>query len=379
MRQIKYYMYLCRMKITNIDEKNIFGKRLKLARQKKGYSMEELSALTGHVVSKQTISKYEAGKVMAGTEIIQKLAVALGVTMDYFHRAFTFDINEVSISFRKKASVKVKDEQVLKSEIQDKVEHYLEIEKILSQETIPFSPMDIDTISEPSQMIKLARLVRTNWEIGNAPIENVKEILIKHGVKVFDVDGPDGFDGVSGIVNKSTWIIVLNKKITHVERRRLTALHEYGHLIANQYFSQELSKKEKEDMCTLFASEVLLPSQILLYYSKGKNKISWQELMSLQCIFGLSVDALMYRMKRIGIISDKRYRSYNITKSMNPDFKKNAEKSRYVEKTSELVDEWGTYKTMVYSALAQELITPAKAAELLGCTVGEIQTQNIAF
>jgi len=60
-----------------MDTKTIFGKRLKQARQRKGYSMEELSTLTGGAVSKQTISKYEAGKAMAGSEILAKLAAAL--------------------------------------------------------------------------------------------------------------------------------------------------------------------------------------------------------------------------------------------------------------------------------------------------------------
>lgn len=362
-----------------MDIKQIFGKRLKQARQKKGYSMEELSSLTGNAVSKQTISKYEAGKAMAGTEILGKLSVALGVTMDYFYRAYTFDMDNVGISFRKKASVKVKDEQALKSEIQEKVEHYLEIEKILSRETTPFSPVGIEIISEPAQMVRLAKQVRMDWEIGNAPIENVKEILIKHGVKVFDVSGPDGFDGVSGAANASTWIIVLNKEKTHVERRRLTALHEYGHLIANKYFSDRLTNKEKENMCTLFASEMLLPSHILLEIFKGKSKISLQELMSLQCVYGISIDAIMYSMKRIGVISDKRYRSYNILKNMKPYFKKETEESRYKEKSSEFVDEKGTYQTMVYSALAQELITPAKASEFLGCSISEVQTKAFAL
>jgi len=132
-------------------------------------------------------------------------------------------------------------------------------------------------------------------------------------------------------------------------------------------------------MCNLFASEMLLPSQILLEFCKGKTKISWQELMSLQCTYGISIDAIMYSMKRIGIISDKRYRSYNIVKNMRPAFKQEAERSRFIEKASEFVDEEGAYHTMVYSALAQELITPAKAAEFLGCTVSEVLTKDIAF
>lgn len=362
-----------------MDIKIIFGKRLKLARQKKGYSMEQLSSLTGGAVSKQTISKYEAGRAMAGTEILKKLAIVLGVTMEYLCRPFTFDMDEVKISFRKKTSVKAKDELILKSEIQEKVEHYLEIERILSRESTPFSPIGVSTISDPSQMVLLANQVREDWKIGNAPIENVKEILIKHGVKVFDVSGPDGFDGVSGAANDKTWIIVLNKDKKHVERRRLTALHEYGHLIANKHFDENLTKKERENMCTLFASEMLLPSNILFDFFRGKSKISWQELKSLQCVYGISIDAIMYSLKRTGIISDKRYRGYNIAKNMNPNLKIAAEKSRYQEKTSEFVDEKGTYVTMVYSALVQELITPTKAAEFLGCTVSQVQTNYIAF
>lgn len=46
--------------------------------------MDALSAKTGKEVSKQTISKYEAGKTMAGSSILIKLSRALDVPVDYF-------------------------------------------------------------------------------------------------------------------------------------------------------------------------------------------------------------------------------------------------------------------------------------------------------
>lgn len=362
-----------------MDAKEIFSKRLKMARQKKGISMEELSEMTNGAVSKQTISKYESGKAMAGTEILSKLALALDVTMDYFLKKFVFSMDEIKISFRKKTSVSVKDENILKSTIQEKVEAYLEIERILSHESNPCPMVSVGTIDTQAQMVRLAREVRNCWGIGNAPIENVKESLIMQGVKVFDVDGPDGFDGVSGAINDSTWIVVLNKSKTHIERRRMTALHEYAHLISNHYFADDLSQKEKEDMCTLFASEMLLPSQVLLDHYKGNRIISLKELESFQCVYGISIDAIMHTLKRTGIISDKRYRGYFIKKNLDPSLKEYVEESRYNEKITIEVDEYGSFETMVYNALAQELITVAKAAELLQCSVVDVQNNAIAF
>ena len=79
-----------------INSKEIFGRRLKLARQKEKLSLEELSNKTGGAVSKQTISKYEAGKAMAGSDILEKLANALKVSMEYFFRPFSFDMSEIN-------------------------------------------------------------------------------------------------------------------------------------------------------------------------------------------------------------------------------------------------------------------------------------------
>lgn len=362
-----------------MDKVTLFGRRLKMARQRKGFSMDELSRMTNDAVSKQTISKYEAGKAMAGTVILSRLAQALDVSMDYFFRPFSFDMSELPISFRKKASVGAKEVLALRSSIQELVEKVLEIEQILSRDSSPCWNVSAGEIASPEQMVKLAMSVRDSWGIGNSAIGNVKEMLIRQGVKVFDVAGPNGFDGVSGIINDSVWIVVLNKNCSMVERRRMTGLHEYAHLIANRSFPSQLTNKEKEDLCTLFASEMLLPSQVLLDYYKGNRKVSLQELKSFQCVYGISIDAIMHTLKRVGVISDKRYRSYCIKKNTDVKFKSYVELSRFQEKETSSVDERGAFETMVYSALAQGLISKVKAAELLECAVGDVENNAISF
>jgi len=63
---------------------DIFAKRLKSARIRAGISQDQLVKNMGGLVSKNAISKYEKGKMMAGSKVLLALAKALDVKPDYF-------------------------------------------------------------------------------------------------------------------------------------------------------------------------------------------------------------------------------------------------------------------------------------------------------
>ena len=123
---------------------NVFSQRLRQARILKKISMDQLVSMIGNSVSKQAISKYEAGKMMPNSTVLTALATALDVEPDYFFRPFTFDLNEFKVSFRKKSNTSAKDVNALKVQIQDEVERYLEVEKILGKEKEVNQPSHID-------------------------------------------------------------------------------------------------------------------------------------------------------------------------------------------------------------------------------------------
>jgi len=64
--------------------KNIFSKRLKSARIRAALSQDQLVEKIGGAVTKNAISKYEKGEMMADSTILLKLAKALDVKPDYF-------------------------------------------------------------------------------------------------------------------------------------------------------------------------------------------------------------------------------------------------------------------------------------------------------
>lgn len=350
-----------------LDSLNVFGQRLKQARILKQLSMDQLVSSIGDLVTKQAISKYEAGKMMPNSTVLVALAIALDVDADYFFRPFTFDLNEFKVSFRKKSDTKVKDVNALKVRIQDEVERYLEVEEILGKAKESLPQMNVEPLSSPMQMRKLADQLREEWDLGSDAIGNVQDVLEAHGVKVICTEAPEGFDGVSGVVNGKDYIVVLNKTTEHVERRRFTALHELGHLLFDKHFSPALTLREKEKLCDAFASEMLLPAKVLKNTFSPGEKISTSEVRQLQIVYGISIDAIMHSLHDNGILSDSKYKSYCILKRQNDAWKSFVEKSYYKEAFSK------KFETMVYAAAAKDLISTSKAASLLHSSVSTVR------
>ena len=145
---------------------SVFSQRLRQARVLKKISMEKLASMIGNSVSKQAISKYEAGKMMPNSTVLTALAVALDVEPDYFFRPFTFNLNELKVSFRKKSNTSAKDVKALKVRIQDDVERYLEVEDILGKEKDAVLQTDGEQLSTPVQMQEQARRLRDEWHLG---------------------------------------------------------------------------------------------------------------------------------------------------------------------------------------------------------------------
>lgn len=329
--------------------------------------MDQLVASIDGVITKQAISKYETAKMMPSSTVLVALATALDVDTDYFFRPFTFDINELNVSFRKKSNTSVKDVNSLKVQIQDEVERYLEVEEILGKDKQHAPQIDCGQISTPSQMRELAREIREKWQLGTDAIGNVQDVLEAHGIKVICTEAPSGFDGVSGIINGKDFIVVLNKLQKHVERRRFTAMHELGHLLFDKHFAPDLTLREREKLCDAFASEMLLPSSILQDIFCPGEKISTSEVRQLQVVYGISFDAIMHKLNELGVINDSKYKTYCIRKNQNEALKSFVEASCYNEAFST------KFETMVYAAVAKDLISTSKAASLLHSSVGTIR------
>ena len=101
----------------------------------------------------------------------------------------------------------------------------------------------------------------------------------------------------------------------------------------------------------------------------SRHDISLNELRVIQSNFGISVEAQMFKAKQLEIISDSRYKYFCISKNQNPAFKELVEKSTYHDEKSD------RFSSLVYRALASELITFSKASELLNESINVVREQ----
>lgn len=352
---------------------DVFSYRLRLARTRSKLSMDALCERLGGKVSKQAIAKYEWGKMMPGSEMLCALADALGVEVDYFIRPICFDATGTSLSFRKKVGVAKKDMEALRVEVGDIIERRLEIERLLGVASCSIPDVSGGMpIANSADMERCARRLRLEWSLGSAPISNVQDTLEMHGIGVLRVSGPEGFDGVSAKAGNGRSFVVLNSRTTNTERQRFTALHELGHLLCNAHFDSATTAKEQEKLCHVFAGEMLLPYGAVRDCFCNFTRVPLQGLVALQCRYGISVDAILYRIHCKGDLNDWRYRRFQIKKNTSVEFKRKVEESRFVETRI------NQFAAMVYSAVTNNLISEEKAAQLMRCSVQEV-AENKGF
>ena len=323
----------------------------------KRLTMDELSQRTNGEVSKPNISKYEAGKMMPSSRVHILLAQALGMDFDYFFRPVTVQITRHA-DYRKKAKLSKGDENAINEEVKDKAERYLEIEDTLGVNMkFDYDLSDI-VVSNRNDVKRVVARIRKDWNLGLGPLSNIIDLLESHGVRVIEIEAPDEFDGMCIFVNDKP-VIVLNKHYT-VERKRYTGLHEFGHSVMRM--SDSLSQKEKESLCNYFAGEMLLSSEVLhRVFGTRINKVFLNEIGRLQTQFGISIEAILHRLKDEHIMSDALHTQFYKRKNKYPELKEWAKTSTYLgEETSY------RFSRMVYRALAENLISEEKANEILG-------------
>ena len=324
----------------------------------KKLTMDELSSLTKGEVSKPNISKYESGKMMPSSKVHIALAKALGMDFDYFFRPATVEVSR-PVDYRKKSKLSKGDENAIFEEVKDTAERYLEIEDTLGVSMrFDYNLNDIE-VSTRMDVKRVVARIRQDWNLGVGPLSNVIDLLENHGLRVIEIEAPDAFDGMCVFVGEKKPVIVLNKHYT-VERKRYTALHEFGHSVMRM--SDSLSQKEKEGLCNYFAGEMLLSSDVLhQIFGIRVNTVFLNEVGRLQTQFGISIDAIFHRLKDEHIMSDSFYTKYCIDQNRDQKLKTWAKTSTYLgEETSY------RFSRMVYRALSKDLISEEKANVILG-------------
>lgn len=282
------------------------GSRLRQIRLSRGLSLDELAAEMGGIVTKQALSKYEREQSNPTPRVLTQLASSLGVKSAYFlddpHLEFKFH------GFRRKANLAMKDQEQIKNRIKQELETRIRLQK-LTNETFCDLPIHGYVAKDLEQSEQAAAILRSHWGLGMAPVANVTETLEDYRVRVIEMDTDRDFDGLSATVYGEDRAIlaaaVITRRVSAGERQRFNLLHELGHLVLKPTQDSKLDEK----MAFRFASAFLAPKETLLrMVGSHRRNIMVNELIILKQRFGMSIQALLYRLKDLGVIVPNHYR-----------------------------------------------------------------------
>jgi Zn-dependent peptidase ImmA (M78 family)/DNA-binding XRE family transcriptional regulator len=352
------------------NSKQRFGERLRRARLMRGMTLREVAnklAELGSQLSHAALQKYEKGLMGPDSTVVRALARAFDLDTGYFFRQKAVTL--ANMEFRKLTKFPQREVDRVREAAADYFEQYLQIEEILEIKSAGLPRADLTDLSVEDEAAlgqeaeKAANLIRQKWKLGEDALTNVHEMLEEHGVKVTEVNADPSFNGFSGWADADTPVIVLAEWLnTDLPRKRLTALHELGHLVLK--LPEGVSHKLKETLCYRFAGALLLPAAALRARvgPKRPDGISLRERIGLKEDWGISISALMRRAADLKIITPSQLKSFHFQNS----------KHRKTEAGLWLgAEKANRYEQLIYRAAAQELITRAKAAEFLNVSLRE--------
>lgn len=346
----------------------MIGQRLKQARTAAGLSLRALAAQVG--LSAMAISKYETGKAMPSSPVLLSLAKALGVSVEYFLRPKRIELEEVD--YRKHSNLPKKILSQIEGDVLEQVERFLELKDYLPGAPVfEFKlPRGLPgRIAEYDEIEDVAELVRKGWGLGTNPIPELTDTLEERGIMVFQSKAlhDSAFDGLAARVDGIPVVVV--GAGWPGDRQRFTLAHELGHLVLKDRLTRKL---DHEKAANRFAGAFLVPKgEVLKELGSIRTWLEPNELCVLKKTYGLSMGGWMHRAKDLGILSDTRYIAM-VRFFGSRGWRKTEPCDEYPREKPKLFEQF------VFRALAEDLISESKAAELLRKSLPEFhQLRNL--
>ncbi|MGO8693384.1 MAG: helix-turn-helix domain-containing protein [Rectinemataceae bacterium] len=334
----------------------MIGDRIKRKRQALGLSLQDLADRLeglGIRLSRAALSNYENNKATPNAKTLWGIAKLLEASMDYFVEERNVEI--VLQGFRKKASATQTKVDQMKAFVLDELEKRMELDSVLGEAAPKDLPVQT-VLEDPAEAEGIARKTRKVWELGDQPIASVSTLLEARGWYVLEVPDDPEFDGVAGYVESNHRPFAVSRRGIPVDRTRLNLLHEAGHA-----FVACADEKENEKAAFRFATAILFPKECVFdEIGRKRESITMDELLYAKKKYGLSMQAIVFRLRDLEVISDSYFTLF-FRYFSQMGFRKEEPGSKELKFQEEAMALGGK----VHRAFAEGLITEADAARLL--------------
>jgi len=273
---------------------------LVLARQARGLTQIELADRLG--ISQAQVSKIENGLDRADAVLVDRYARVLDYRPSFFYQKEAL-VGLPPYHHRKRARLSAKKLDAVYAELNIRRMHLQALIRSAELDT-PKALPDLHLDDFEGDSAEAARVLREHWLLPRGPLKDMTRAVENAGILVLACDfGTDLLDGLSLRVEGLPPLIFLRTDMPG-DRYRFTLAHELGHLALHWY--SPTSDDLMEAQADRFAAAFLMPAQDITPYLSG---LSLSKLMMLKQVWGVSMQAILYRAKDLGTIGERQHES----------------------------------------------------------------------
>lgn len=294
----------------------IVGRRIAEARKARGKTQEEVADFLG--CSRPTYIAIEKGDRLAQSEEIVELASFLGRKVHELVRP-TEPVVDLQPHLRAAVGkMKGNEEEALHAaidELQRLAEDYRDLEKLMNAPLRFNYPPEVGLtprIDAAELAEGVAQQERQRLGLGNQPVIYLRNTLEWDvGLRIFYWELPLKIAGMHAYTADLGGCILVNRRHPP-ERRRVSMLHEYGHLIVDRYkpgidyLTTTERKPANERFAESFALSFLMPASSLrqrfhdIVTTTGNFRVA--DLRRLSHFYFVSMEAMVLRLEQLGLI-----------------------------------------------------------------------------
>lgn len=287
----------------------MLGERIKQYRLAAGYnSLDKLAEAIGGIVSKTALSKYERNIIKPSPKVLAAIAEAVDAKIMDLAEEPSYKV--YFIAYRKGYGLSRSQPSTVENYVKKELELLASLQQKFNPTKFIKLPISNYKINKIEDAERAAEDIRKKWQLGIDPINNLTSIIEDRNIHVLFVNANNKFDGISAFIkdanNRILTAAVVSRSGLVGERQRLNLAHELAHLFLS--VSQDL---DEETAAFRFAGSFLCPRQSLIErIGEKRNHLQFNELMLNKRYYGISLQALLYRLKDLGIISQSYYKTW---------------------------------------------------------------------
>ena len=370
--------------LDTIDTREL-GALLQQARKKRCMTQEEAAQILG--VVRTTMVAIEKGERRLKAGELIKLAKVYGQAVSDFVRerpiVEPFEV-QFRASFKQSEPEKAKIAPVI-AELEELCRDYLELEGIVDAPLVRNYPSEYPVDDLPIEVAaeSIAVSERNRLGLGDGPVPLLRDVLEQDvGLRIFYLKMSPKFSEVYGYDERLGACMAINENHPE-ERRRWSLAHGYLHFLAYRrkpvfHFEGQYQRiPASEQLADSFPKYFLMPSSGLLKrfneLCRAHGKFTPANLCTLAHFFGVSVQALVYRLEGMALLASGTWE-----RLQTRGFKvREAQRQLGLESIPHRPDKMPIhYQHLAIEAFDQGLITEGRFAKLL--RVDRLQARRIA-